>query len=1350
MRRIPLILILSTIALSSFSQSEIPVDMYTGQPSITIPIWNVTSGDVSQPVVLSYNANGALQKSPFGNGWNISTGSITREVRTYPDDVGNGLPVRGWFYKNPSNVTVATDIGNFVPAADNTTAWEIGEGTDHAKIKALANETGSSYATDTEPDIFHYSASGISGSFVFDNNLDIRTIPYADVVVTPTYTSTNDRKITSFTIATNDGYVYTFGHVVTASRTTIDKPYSNKYYYMPAETKLYYTTVTYTSEWKLTRIDSPNGNYVTLTYTNTPDQPSSSGEIGLYQYPDPSYANPSDIINVTAYLTSQSTEEAKIASITGSTGSKVEFNYSGPSNSIQTITISDDRRGSTTTERRIKTFMFEYQLIAYSYKGYGWNPTESTIFLNSLTESSECEILPPHKFSYNNVIEQTSGNPGTYLFASTGSDEWGHPNRVSNEYPFPKLYIYPSEPMINRYRTSPIPGYSGNSFIVPGARREAVDDVRGVLKSITRPEGGVTEFVFDGNRYLDPRTNQDLSAGGLRIRAISYYDGFNQEPIVKTFEYTDPITGLSSGRIIRKPNMAVPSLKWKSPSGSSHDKTFQTSGLSTEQRYQYMLMRRESDLTQGETTQGNSVGYKIVTVRRPGAGYARFEYLMPATYGDAATGNWAPTVNKFARSSTSSSVNMGVVDGSNTWGFPFTPNPNYDFERGLISKKSDYTSDHKLVQQTITTYQRLYKTGSTPGQVWGLKYDRYPGSAIDADNKIYFYGRYYLLTDVISVPAKEITTRYDLADATGNTKLKDSVEYLYESPYHKLVTQVKRYTSDGDIYTTRIKYPKDYTTYSTGAADATALHAMKSNNRYSMPVETIQTYKKAGNDSVWVVGGAVVKLSSFSGRIQPRSVWSLKASPPIYFNNFIQSTIYNPSEYRFRIDSRYERMDSIISYTTLGDVQVSRNPASRQTTMTGYGYSSSVPVVQLANLQLNNITDIQAAFSDFETTTDFGFEATTAYYGIGRTGLKAFYAKDLLSKIVTRAPGVTNYVFSFWVKSNTAFDMAVALRPSGGGAAYTTVTVLVPDTGAEYRYIQCIIPLTNVPAAPSTFKIELNAASLPAVSSSSASLSNVIDDVFFYPENAAMAAMTYTIPYGVASVTSGSGSASHTEYDKLGRPRIIYDKDKNIVSRKVYQYTSVSPLTADFSVNGVTAGTASVFTAVTSDCVTDATYEWDLGAGFQAGSSVLNHTFGTVGVYTVRMRVTSATYGTKTVSKTVSITYSSFTVEICVRGTYHYVNDLPAATASCPAILSLPSNWVAFKITTELSNATFQWLIREVGSGTWVNVGDDSNEYACKIIGPSPRTSFEVKCQITLSNGAIGFSDPIPVTFEYN
>src|SRR5690606_31162060 len=112
-----------------------------------------------------------------GVGWDlVAGGSISRVVKGLPDDYsGSGSDLRkGWFYNN-----IATDISNFSNTADLIAGGSCSDET--TAFNALSSYN---YTVDTEPDIFHYNVAGLSGAFVFDQDLNIRLIPYRDITIT--------------------------------------------------------------------------------------------------------------------------------------------------------------------------------------------------------------------------------------------------------------------------------------------------------------------------------------------------------------------------------------------------------------------------------------------------------------------------------------------------------------------------------------------------------------------------------------------------------------------------------------------------------------------------------------------------------------------------------------------------------------------------------------------------------------------------------------------------------------------------------------------------------------------------------------------------------------------------------------------------------------------------------------------------------------------------------------------------------------------------------------------------------------------------------------------------------------
>lgn len=78
---------------------EIPVSLYTGLPTIEIPLYEITMGSVSVPVKLTYHAGGNKvtdQASWVGLGWSLQAGgSISRQLRGSADELTNNSGVLG-------------------------------------------------------------------------------------------------------------------------------------------------------------------------------------------------------------------------------------------------------------------------------------------------------------------------------------------------------------------------------------------------------------------------------------------------------------------------------------------------------------------------------------------------------------------------------------------------------------------------------------------------------------------------------------------------------------------------------------------------------------------------------------------------------------------------------------------------------------------------------------------------------------------------------------------------------------------------------------------------------------------------------------------------------------------------------------------------------------------------------------------------------------------------------------------------------------------------------------------------------------------------------------------------------
>ena len=273
----------------------LPVNLYTGAVSVSLPLVELTSRQLNLPIAMQYISNGVNVHTPStwtGHSWRLEAGgAISRELRGLPDETPNT-----GYLSTGEKVQTYTDLPE-----DQQADWA------NASVERVR---------DTEPDLFHYHFGGKSGKFLFDHNQKIHFIPHQDFSVA--YEYTEDNRLSQFTIVTEDGARYTFGDedlssveetkltvlnyniafhykhagVVanrdemnqgTASNPVEPRNVSGFYYnYKPemggAERKEI-SNGYYTSQWHLSEIQSPNqDDYMRFTYSD-------AGEITQVSHP---------------------------------------------------------------------------------------------------------------------------------------------------------------------------------------------------------------------------------------------------------------------------------------------------------------------------------------------------------------------------------------------------------------------------------------------------------------------------------------------------------------------------------------------------------------------------------------------------------------------------------------------------------------------------------------------------------------------------------------------------------------------------------------------------------------------------------------------------------------------------------------------------------------------------------------------------------------------------------------------------------------------------------------------------------------------------------------------------------
>ena len=211
-------------AAEIIKHSQLSINKNTGSPSVAIPLFSLKGTKLNTAVSLSYNSTGLKVDeiaSRVGMGWAINAGGVvTRTLRGVPDE---------------SNTRVAP------PAQfdDNCGTY-------------IFLDKAASGLYDAEPDLYNFSMNGISGSFVFDENMQPVLIPAEKYSIQYNFSISASW---NFKIITTDGIAYYFGGPTATEKTKREIGCGKSYnQYLP-------------TSWYLIKIEHPNLETINFTYT---------------------------------------------------------------------------------------------------------------------------------------------------------------------------------------------------------------------------------------------------------------------------------------------------------------------------------------------------------------------------------------------------------------------------------------------------------------------------------------------------------------------------------------------------------------------------------------------------------------------------------------------------------------------------------------------------------------------------------------------------------------------------------------------------------------------------------------------------------------------------------------------------------------------------------------------------------------------------------------------------------------------------------------------------------------------------------------------------------------------------
>ena len=1010
--------------------NEVQVSQFTGTPSINVPIYTFSEGDIQIPIILSCNTSGF--KPDIRAGWvgqNMSLqsgGMIYRTVKFEPDDKKSAPS--GYFDRNVSLYL---------------------NGDDWATKLVMVFDANNLI---DEPDDFSFEAPGISGKFYMGSDGKFRVLseqdlkvqffslynstlpqfwtmskpPFCSPQIGSTWSNSYLEHLSGFKITDEKGTQYIFGSETAGNTQAVD--YDIDFFSQGKSTWI-------ANAWHLTKIIDRNGKQVTLTYERK--------ELNAQMYVSVSNRNKSvrwngntgffSVYNSCSSWSFNNTPPWGIYQ-----GKLISPVYLKEINGLNTKVVFEN---SISTQLKYDSDVFTnfYNYALSNQLNNGLNDAYTLFpFLHTCVYDSEnqpsfipctggtCTELPVENlfekmkwrkldkikiydkvtntqkkrfdFTYNNIVTER-------LFLTT-FQEVPLDNSVTTK---PYIFEYFSDPngliIMPKYVKSHTDhwGFNNGKQINPfnfedptnytNILRSTATDVTflklGVLKKLTYPTGGVTELEFEQHNYSkkvdeNGRWNALIAenniTGGLRIKKISNYDPVNPNSRVeKQYFYIkdfNPITGITTGT---SSGILGTVAKYFIPSYSLQ--TADNSQTLTESD----IFSSQSVLPTSENSMGSHIGYT--------------EVIEKTTSNNDSNG-W--NIYKFTNFE-SVSLSNGSIEPAHkddiyefslqTVKTPYEPYNSRALERGKLLSSEVFTTTGQPISKRFNLYQALNQDHARV-----VKATFYS----PCNNFIFVYEgvAYKIYTYKFRLKSEEFLT---YSQTLPSEFLAQTTDYDYNSIGQ--IATIKKNESDGTFLVNKRKYVSDYSDptnafclslkqdcYNACAANSSTLEDLQicqaqCNNDYNLCVNVTtdnQTFSLVAFNSQHyyplveqqnfrkignidrAIGGTLNLFRSF-GSSEGTQLSEIR-------NLYVEVPIaglsfsYIDSTRKFKFNYRYKEADVIFeAYYDFRIYQV-----NRKNTRTCYfwGYNQLLPVAEVVNSTCQNANQVVSIFSLNGNLTD--------------------------------------------------------------------------------------------------------------------------------------------------------------------------------------------------------------------------------------------------------------------------------------------------------------------------------------------------------------------------------------------
>lgn len=770
---------------------EIPVSLFTGAPSISIPIYTLSNGKISVPVSLRYHPSSvkpAQHPGWVGSGWDLeSIGSISRRVRGAIDEYyidpswGNATsPNTAYYYPQPVQSTpTGSELAN---GANWSTRAQLNYNyTYHQGISGI----------DAEADEFSFNFLGYSGKFYYsgptkgwevvcDNKVKVEINGFLDGNIVESIifsygalylNNTQPRIFSGFTLTVPDGTKYVFGG--------IDAIEFYAGYGVNPETNEFWVTP---SNYLLTKIIDVNKNEVGFSYIRS--HPTCNLNLSINAFTGSCQQSGNFLLSGSSG--SSSNLNADPAVLRGSIQFPVYLN--GISTPVETMTFSisdavclrysdDQLKHPDVTNKNV---FYNMQLIDDGdIKNIRWKQLNTIKIINGpnlikqfqfnytnspnqrLTLQSfkqldaKNNIVGSHSFEYVNSASLLPLHDGNY------TDHWGFYNATNISYAYGVEIYSRRQPNINFSNAE-------------------------LLRRLNYPTGGHTIFTWEPHDYsqnvtIGRQTLENLTgtAGGCRISKIQSYTDEGLLASEKKFYYKknylagpDPVTFTSSGTLNGTPKYVLDISPARLTYSGNVTVEVQKISFFPEGNY-------------GSSGSGSHIGYDEVV-----------EVNLDGSYTKRYFTNYGSDLNGISHYDKAPVEYLGWLLTQDT----YVPCSSLELERGKLVGEFVYTPANTLLKKTLINYRNDAARFNNYIQL--IDFNASYGSSYCADalllttaNQVFNY-YYYPVTKTVTI--------YDQSGAnpviqtstyTYNNKNLVQTETIVNSKAQTTVTSNK-YTSD--------------------------------------------------------------------------------------------------------------------------------------------------------------------------------------------------------------------------------------------------------------------------------------------------------------------------------------------------------------------------------------------------------------------------------------------------------------------------------------------------------------------------------------------------------------------------